>query len=249
MTIYENESQNIKSIYSRKNKNLSECHIGFMNSHNNINNNTNDKINKKYKSKINLVVKAKNKINDVFLKKRNLNTNRNRENDKNKDEISNITNNKLEMSMSFKSGTKLNSKSLSKRKGFISSFSINTNNISKKAKNFHIEKDKPMFKKIDKNIKNSNKSKFVPFDLNSILIVDKAKARNLNETICIVLDKCDINYTKEKNKYICWKNEIIFEFTLMNKDDKMYYVNVVNKNIDENAFKSLMNDFINSLTE
>ena len=247
MTIYENDSQNIKSIYPRKHKNLSDCFLGVMNSNTNLNNNTNDKVNKKHKNKINLVIKAKNKLNDLFWIKQNLKTTQNRERDK----IRNgFTKKRIEMSMSFLNGTQKDSKSLSKRKAFVSSFSINNKNLPpKKIKIIRKEKEKSLYKKIDNNINREKKRKYTPFDFNSIIIIDKKKTCNLNENISMVFNNWDINYTNQKSKYICWKNDIIFEFTIMNKDEKMYYLNIVNKNSDVKAFKNLMNDIINSLSQ
>ena len=260
MTIYENESQNIKSIYARKNKNLSDYIVSNIDDYIDSNNDIKEITNKKNKNKITLLIKHKNKkdINDIFFKKQNYNTNQHKE--KNNNNIRNEKNNnkkEIKPSMSYKSYLKTKKNSEIKKKIFISTLNINNNNnnaILQRVKRFN--KEKPLLKKHFKNVNknnnnncNINKTKYIPFDLNSIVIMNKKK--DINYNIGIVLDKNNIKYIIQKNKFVCWKNDFVFEFTIcpINKDEKIFYLNVINKSTNLNAFKNLMSNIINSLSK
>ena len=230
MTIYENESEKIKSILPTKNKNLSQI----------LSEDKKSVQKKEKKLKPLIKTKSKTKIKETSIKKKNYKIS------ENNGEQSKIKKT-IKPSISHRNSVRINKNNTeSKKRTFV--FSLrNNNDVLKKIKKINI--DKPLLNKKINNNSNNNKikNKFIPFDLNSIIFVDKNN--NINDFIGEILYKENINYIIQKNKFICWKNELIFEliFSSILENVNLYKINIINKSGHSIIFKNIINDIINSL--
>ena len=258
MTIYKNE--NIKSIYHRRNK---------YSSYYTIVNNTSQKdkicteaIKPKYKNKISIIIKPKNKkcIRDIILNNKNCNTIQNKQENyniikkyqtqKKNNDINNRNNNKNEILPSNSVLIKKNKKNELKMKLFNSCVNVKENNSNKELIK-RINRNNIKKSSLKNNLKNKNlmKDEYIPFDLNSILFM--RKNRNIYENISLVLSKENINYIIQKNKIVCWKNKFNFELMVYPniKNEEISKINAINKNGKVNVYKSTINYIINHLSK
>ena len=256
MTINKNEK--IKSIYPRRNK---------YSSYNTIVNNSSqkekistEKNKQKYKNKISIVIKPKNKncVRDIILNNKNCNTIQKKQEinniikkyqtNKKKSDINN-RNNQNEILPSNSVLIKKNKKNELKMKIFNFSGNMNENNSNKDLiKRINKNNINKSALKINSKNRNKIKDEYIPFDLNSILYVNKN--RSIYDDISLVLSKENINYIIQKNKIVCWKNKFNFELMVYPniKNEAISKINAINKNGKMIVYKSTINNLINYLS-
>jgi len=256
MTINKNEK--IKSIYPRRNKYSS--YYTIVNNSSQKEKISTEKIKQKYKNKISIVIKPKNKncVRDIILNNKNCNSIQKKQEiiniikkyqtHKKKNEINN-RNNKNEILPSNSVLIKKNKKNELKMKIFNSCANVNENNSNKELIK-RINKNNINKSALKNNLKNRNKIKdeYIPFDLNSILYVNKN--RSIYDDISLVLSKENINYIIQKNKIVCWKNKFNFELMVYPniKNEAFSKINAINKNGKVIVYKSTINNLINHLS-
>ena len=240
-TIYENESV-IKSIYHKRHKNLSQC---FLDKNQGIKYvNDSNIISHKYKSKKHLIISTNSKNNIKELKDKNYNTIQNKEQQKNS---------KKEIISSF---SNKNSESIKKRKNeskkniFASSKNIITKNNEVLKKIIKNKINKPFLgNNLKNNINNKIKEHFIPFDLNTLFI--EGVKNKINDIIGKILNKGNIYYVMQKNKFLCSKNKINFELilSLVSENEKLFKINIINKSGNSNVYNNQINNIINLLSK
>ena len=258
MTIYDKNIKNVKSIFPKKNKNLS--HFTFGNNTNlTMENNKTDLSKQKQKNKISIIIKSKNKkcLRDIILNKppnfTTLQTNEGKSNI-----IKNFETQKKnkEKNILFRNKNDIipSNSTLIKKKGYNSKKNIfnsclNLNNNNKVNKNLKIKNihKSPLINNYKK-VFFKNKDSYIPFDLNSIVYMDKNN--NIYEYISKILEKENINYIIQKNKLVCWKNNFNFELMIstINKNKKIFKINFINKNGKENIYKDIIINIINQIS-
>ena len=255
MTIFRDEK--FKSIYPRRNKYAS--YYTIINNTSQNDKISTEKIKSKYKNKISIIIKPKNKkcSRDIILNK-NCSTIQNKQENNNiikkyethkKSNDINNRNNKNEILPSNSVLINKNKKNELKMKLFNSRDNVNKNNSNKELIK-RIKRNDIKKSSLKNNLKNKNqmKDQFIPFDLNSILYMSKYR---IYDNISLVLSKENINYIIQKNKIVCWKNKFNFELMIYPniKSEEISKINAINKNGKVNVYKSTINNIINHLSK